>query len=163
MKKSTKWKKLVVVAGIGVVITCIGLAVLITSGDDNEQPLEQSQFGTPIILETSTLPPEPVLRELYFCGIDRCRDSGEYSQLIFENGINIWNGPEPNRGGVHSQANHLQMAFIVEERRVNDGPGGLWFRLESGGWTNDLWLTEEKCTSSNLVDYSFTDCLMGEY
>jgi hypothetical protein len=106
---------------------------------------------------------KPVLHEMYFCGFDRCRDSGEYGQLIFEDNINIWNGPEPNRGGVHSQAKHGQKALVVEEKRVDDGPGGLWFKLQGGGWTNDLWLTEEKCTPSNLADYSFTDCMMGEY
>ena len=113
--------------------------------------------------ESTPEPIEPVLREMYFCGFDRCQDSSEYGQLTFETGINVWEGPDPNRGSVHHQAKHWEKALVVEEKRVDSGPGGLWFRLQGGGWTNDLWLTEEKSTSSNLADYSFADCLMGEY
>ena len=100
---------------------------------------------------------------MYFCGYDRCKDSGEYGNLIFETGINVWNNPGPDRGGVHHRANHHERVSVVDQKRVNDGPGGLWYKLADGGWTNDLWLTEEKCTRGNLEEYSFTDCMMGEY
>lgn len=100
---------------------------------------------------------------MYFCGYDRCRDSGEYRQLIFNTGINVWNGPEPDRGGVHHRASHGDKAIVINEKRIDPGPGGLWYELSGGGWTNDLWLTDEVCTATNLGDHSFTDCLMGEY
>lgn len=80
-KKSSKWKKLLIVAGIGVTLTCICLVVVVIvspsptstpvaeveteitdeseSDDESEQPLEQSQTATPEILATPTLPPEP--------------------------------------------------------------------------------------------------------
>jgi hypothetical protein len=113
---------------------------------------------------TSTpVPTEPAGRVMYFCGYDRCKDAGTYGEMLFETGINVWNNPDPDRGGVHHQANHQDQVTVVEERRVNEGPGGLWYRLEGGGWTNDLWLTKEPCTSENLGQYSFTDCLEGEY
>ena len=104
-----------------------------------------------------------VIKTMYFCGVDRCKDSGEYGQLIFLDNINVWNGPEPNRGGVRRTAGHGEQATVVEERRVEDGPGGLWYRLSDGGWTNDLWLTDARCSTSNIESYSFTDCMMGEY
>lgn len=106
---------------------------------------------------------DPTGRIMYFCGYDRCRDSGSYGEMIYQTGINVWNNPDPDRGGVHHQADHHERVMVVEEKRVNEGPGGLWYRLEGGGWTNDLWLARGECTSENLEQYSFTDCLMGEY
>jgi hypothetical protein len=100
---------------------------------------------------------------MYFCGYDRCKDSGEHGNLILETGINVWNNSDPDRGGIHHQANHHDQVMVVEEKRVNEGPGGLWYRLEGGGWTNDLWLTERKCTSDNLEQYSFTACWEDKY
>jgi len=108
-------------------------------------------------------PTEPAGRVMYFCGYDTCKDSGEYGDMIFETGINVWSNPDPDRGGVHHQASHHDKVMVVEEKRVNEGPGGLWYRLADGGWTNDFWLTEEPCTSENLEQYSFADCAAGSY
>jgi len=102
-------------------------------------------------------------RAMYFCGIDHCRDSGEYGQLIFETGINVWQNPDPDRGSRVRRVNHHDRAVVLQEKRVNPGPGGLWYELKGGGWTNDLWLTPEPCTEANLEQYSFEDCLGGEY
>ena len=108
-------------------------------------------------------PTEPEGRVMYFCGYDRCRDSGAYGELLYATGINVWNNPEPNRGGVHHRANHHDQVTVVEEKRVAPGPGGLWYRLAQRGWTNDLWLTQGRCTTENLERYSFADCLAGDY
>lgn len=97
-------------------------------------------------------------RVMYFCGFDRCKGSGSYGELIFETGINVWNNPDPDRGGVHHQANHQDRATVIGEKRVSEGSGGLWYQLEGGGWTNDLWLTEEPCTENNLAEYTLDDC-----
>jgi hypothetical protein len=61
------------------------------------------------------------------------------------------------------QASHQERVVVVQQRRINEGPGGLWFELEDGGWTNDYWLTDQPCNEDNLEEYSFTDCLLGEY
>lgn len=106
--------------------------------------------------------PQPATTK-YVCGIDRCRDSGLYGDLDFPDGINIWNNPDPNRGGVHHKASHGDQVLITSERRVSEGPGGLWYRLQDGGWTNDLWLTDQICTPENLPQYSFANCIEGEY
>lgn len=100
---------------------------------------------------------------MYVCGIDRCHDSGEYGQLIYRTNIPVWNHPDPDRGGLNRQASHQQKVTVLQELRVNEGPGGLWYELADGGWINDLWLTEEPCTQANLEQYSFHDCLMGLY
>jgi hypothetical protein len=102
-------------------------------------------------------PTEPPGRVMYFCGIDRVESSGAYGELLFQTGINVWNNPEPDRGGVHHQASHHDKVTVMEEKRVSEGSGGLWYRLEGGGWTNDLWLTEEPCTQENLDQYTITD------
>jgi len=101
-------------------------------------------------------------RTMYFCGIDPCRDSGEYGRLAHPR-IIVWNHPDPNRGGVRREAKHQEQVIVTRELRVYDGPGGLWYELKLGGWTNDLWLTDAPCTPDNLPHYSFTDCLMGKY
>lgn len=106
---------------------------------------------------------EPAGITMYFCGYDRCRDSGEYGQLIYPSGINVWNNPDPDRGGVHHTATSGDKVTVVEEKRVSDGPGGLWYRLQGGGWTNDLWLTDEVCSDGNIASFSYTDCMAGTY
>jgi len=111
----------------------------------------------------STSDKEPPGRTMYVCGYDRCRDSGEYGQLIYSSGINVWNNPDPDRGGVHHKASNGDKVTVVEEKRVSDGPGGLWYRLQGGGWTNDLWLTDQVCTAGNISEYSYTDCFAGKY
>jgi len=105
----------------------------------------------------------PSGRTMYVCGYDRCEDSGEYGQLIYSTGIDTWQGPEPDRGGVHHQAAHGDQVEVIDERRVSKGAGGLWYELEGGGWTNDLWLTETRCSASNIAEFSFTNCLAGTY
>jgi len=100
---------------------------------------------------------------MYFCGYDRCKNSGEYGTLIFETEMNVWNNPDPDRGSVHHKASNGDKVVVVEEKRVNEGPGGLWYRLQGGGWTNDYWLTDQTCTADNLETYSYTDCMAGKY
>ena len=102
-----------------------------------------------------TATPLPIM---YFCGYDLCRNSGLYGELVFPTGINVWNNPDPDRGGVHHRASHGDKVIIIEERRVHDASGGLWYRLQGGGWTNDLWLTDAICTPENLVQYTLDDC-----
>lgn len=102
-------------------------------------------------------------RKMYFCGIARCRESGDYGEMILENGMNVWRNPDPNRGGIHHRASHGDEVVVIKEMRVHEGPGGLWFELDGGGWANDLRLTDQICTPENLPQYSFTDCLGGEY
>jgi len=102
-----------------------------------------------------TATPLPIM---YFCGYDLCRNSGLYGELDFSTGINVWSNPDPDRGGVHHRASHGDKVIIIEERRVHDASGGLWYRLQGGGWTNDLWLTDAICTPENLVQYTLDDC-----
>ena len=113
--------------------------------------------------EVIGIPTKPATTTMYFCGYDRCKDSGEYGQLVFRTGITLWNNRGPDRGGVCRTANHGERASVVRERRVDPGPGGLWYKLEDGCWTNVLWITEKRCDESNLAGLSFKDCLMGEY
>ena len=51
-------------------------------------------------------------------------------------------------------ADHGDRAVVIQERRVHDGAGGLWFELEQGGWTNDFWLTEVPCNENNLDEFA---------
>jgi len=156
-------------------------AVAIVTGEQALQPkpaapapVEATSTPKPTRATSTPIPPtaKPVLptqetetmgRTMYVCGYDRCRDSGEYGKLVLETDINVWNSPDPDRGGVHHRASHGDKVIVVEEKRVYDGPGGLWYKLEGGGWTNDLWLTDAICTSENLPQHSFTDCLGGKY
>jgi len=101
---------------------------------------------------------EIVAETMYVCGMDRCVMSGAYGELLFVSGINVWENPDPNRGKVIRTLDHLQAVTVLIERRVSDGSGGLWYQPEGGGWINDLWLTEEACTTSNLEQYSLDDC-----
>jgi hypothetical protein len=157
----------IIIIGVAL-LACCGIASLVsTTGDKVESTATPQQIAAATIILTATPMPTkttmPSGTTMYFCGYDRCRDSGEYGQLIFNTGINVWNGPEPDRGGVHHQASHEEKAIVINEKRVDPGPGGLWYELSGGGWTNDLWLTDEICTATNLGDHSFTDCMMGEY
>jgi len=95
---------------------------------------------------------------MYICGYDRCENSGEYGKLIFETNINVWNNTDPDRGGVRRKVNHGDAVEVVEEKRVGEGSGTLWYRLKKGGWINDLWVTDVKCTGENLGDLSLSDC-----
>ena len=100
---------------------------------------------------------------MYFCGIDLCRDSGEYGKLLFSTGINVWKAPAPNRGSVKRRAEHHEEVQVIDKRRVSSGPGGLWYELKGGGWVNDYWLTAKPCANDNLAEISFADCLAGKY
>jgi hypothetical protein len=102
-------------------------------------------------------------RVMYFCGYDRCLDSLDYGKLVFPGGIRVWNGPDPDWGGLHHRARHGERVGVIRQKRVRAGPGGLWFELEGGGWTNDLWLTENVCSHDNLVEYTFAACLGRKY
>ena len=105
----------------------------------------------------------PTGETMYVCGYDTCRDSGEYGDLLYSTGINAWNNPDPDRGGVKRQLRNGQQVTVIEQKRVYSGPGGLWYKLRDGGWISDFWLTETVCTPENLAGYSFKDCLGGEY
>ena len=116
--------------------------------------------------ETST--PEPTRTPrmritMFVCGYDRCRDSCEYGQLVFRSGISVWENWGDDRGQVVRSLTHGSSVVVVDEKRSSPGPRGAWYRLESGGWVNGLWLTAELCSEANLDEFSFTDCLMGEY
>ena len=100
---------------------------------------------------------------MHVCGMDRCRDSDDYGRVIFFTGINVWTNPDPNRGGIHHQLAYFDEVTVINERRVSAGPGGLWYELAEGGWMDDYWLTDTPCDAGNLQEYSFTDCLEGEY
>lgn len=143
--KSSTRKGLLIFAGtiVALIILCVAVTLQPNTAGRNSP----DSAGTP----------------MYFCGYDRCRDSGEYGELIFATGINVWSAPEPNRGSLHHRASHGDRVIVVERKRVFDGPGGLWFKLQGGGWTNDLWLTRSKCTVDNLEMMDFTACLDGEY
>ena len=97
-------------------------------------------------------------RTMYFCGIDRCKNSGEYGELILVTGINVWRYPGPNRGRVEWKATNGQRVTVLETRRVGAKPGELWYRLEKGGWANDLWLTDARCTKDNYQKHALDDC-----
>lgn len=119
------------------------------------EPIEATRAVTQIV-ETEVVE-EIVAKTMFVCGIDRCELSGAYGELIFTTGINVWENPDPNRGKVIRELDHLQGVTVLVERRVREDPGGLWFQLEGGGWMSDLWLTDEACTTSNLEQYS-RDC-----
>jgi hypothetical protein len=142
------WTGLVGLAAILLVVACAPTPAA-----------EQAAMGQ-VVRASPTPLGEP--RLMFFCGIDRCRNSGEYGELVSPTRINVWNSPEPDRGGVRYHAAHHERATVIRELRVQEGPGGLWFELEGGGWTNDLWLTPEPCTDDNLEEYSFGGCLEGE-
>jgi len=135
-------KRLFVIAGLCVIGLCAcGVVLAMMSGSDDATPA-----------------PTYTRRVMYFCGYDRCRNSGAYGEPIMMTGINVWNGPDPNRGGVHHQAKHGDQAVVIGEQRVGAHAGQLWYKLEGGGWANDLWLTDEVCSPDNLEKHSLDDC-----
>ena len=151
--------------GVWVLAALICLLILITGGGIYSLLSDGGKEPAPAATQQGAAP-EPTdkpKRVMYFCGIDRCRDSGAYGQLLFQDKINVWSGPDPDRGAVKRQAKHQEKVLVVQERRVSEGPGSLWFELEDGGWANDFWLTEEPCDEGNLEQYSFTACWEGEY
>ena len=95
---------------------------------------------------------------MYFSGYDRCKNSGTYKELLFATGINVWENAGPNRGKVVRQAKHGERAVVLSTRVVQSGPGGTWYRIEGGGWANDLWLTPEVINISNLEKYALDGC-----
>jgi hypothetical protein len=117
--------------------------------------------------ETPTEEPTPTVeapaRALYVCGYELCRDSSEYGELIFENDIEVWEALDPDDDRIHHLVAHHDEVWVVSEERLWDGPGGLWFALQGGGWISDFWLTGQRCTPENLEEYSFADCMLGEY
>jgi hypothetical protein len=100
---------------------------------------------------------------MYVCGYERCWDSDFYSELIYETGIPVWAVPDPEDERVHHAVSHHDEAQIVDVVRLWEAPGGLWFRLEEGGWLSEFWLTEVRCVPDNLIEYRFMGCLTGEY
>ena len=151
--------------GVWVLAALICLLVLIVGGgvyyllsDDGKEPAPAATQQ-----EAVPEPADKPERAMYFCGIDRCRDSDYYGQLLVQDKINVWSGPDPDRGAVKRQAKHQEKVLVVQERRISEGPGGLWFELKGGGWANDFWLTEEPCDEGNLEQYSFTACWEDEY
>ena len=102
-------------------------------------------------------------RTLYICGFERCQNSREYGQLIFETSIDVWASTDPTDDRLLYTVSHHDEVQVVAEQRLWEGPGGLWFELGSGGWVSDFWITEERCTPDNLEQYSFTDCTLGVY
>jgi hypothetical protein len=100
---------------------------------------------------------------MYVCGYELCRDSSEYGELIFESDIEVWESTDLDDDLVHHLVAHHDEVWVVVEQRLWDGPGGLWYGLDGGGWISDFWLTEERCVPENLEDYSFADCMLGEY
>lgn len=97
----------------------------------------------------------PKKEVMYVCGYDRCTVSGAYGELVLTEGINVWSGPDPNRGAVHHQVKHGQKVVVIEIKSVDNRT---WYRLEDGGWLSDLWLTKQPCTQENLEEYSLDDC-----
>jgi len=94
---------------------------------------------------------------MYVCGYSRCLNSDAYGKMI-QPVIIVWNAPDPDRGGIHHRASHGEMVVIMEERQVNPDPSGLWYHLRSGGWANDMVLTEERCTPQNLHKFAISKC-----
>lgn len=91
----------------------------------------------------------------YVCGYSRCTGALDYGQKLFDTGINTWNAPDPNRGGVHHQVSHGDRLIISDVTYVGDRT---WYEIEGGGWLSDLWLTKQPCTQDNLEEYSLDDC-----
>jgi hypothetical protein len=120
---------------------------------------------TETAVPTDTPPPTeaPPSTTMFFCGYDRCRDSETYGELTFPEGIPVWTNPDPDRGELVREARHSEIAQVIQERRVSEGPGGLWLELATGGWVSEIWLTDTFCSPDNLEGYSFTDCAGGIY
>jgi hypothetical protein len=52
---------------------------------------------------------------------------------------------------------------VIGEWREYEGPGGLWYELEGGGWSREWNLTDTICGPDNIDEYSYTSCEEGEY
>jgi len=118
---------------------------------------------TLVVPPTETPAPGTAPQRMFVCGYERCRDQAEYGQLIFEAEIEVWGSSDPNDDQILYTVSHNDEVWVVNQQRIWDGPGGLWFELQGGGWMSDFWLTSERCTPDNLALYSFADCLLGEY
>ncbi len=94
---------------------------------------------------------------MYTCGIDRCRGSSTYGELILPAGINVWEHPAPNRGKILRSLSHNQKVSVVEERKIHSRPGGTWYRLWNGGWLDDYFVTTLPC-EPNLEEYTYPSC-----
>jgi hypothetical protein len=123
-----------------------------------------TQPAPPTATLTPTATPfETQVRVQYVCGYERCRDSAEYGELIFETEIEVWASSDPDDDLILYTVDHHQEMRVVAEQRLWEGPGGLWLEILGGGWISDFWLTDERCTPDNLAQYSFADCMLGEY
>jgi hypothetical protein len=130
-----------------------------------------TETPTPTVTPTETLAPEPNAtmtpespsQTMYVCGLERCRDEAEYGELIFESDIEVWASSDPDDARILYTVSHHDELRIVGQQRIWEGPGGLWFELEGGGWISEFWLTEEPCLPENLAAFSFTDCMLGVY
>ena len=129
---------------IAAILTALFVCVIVFSTQSKSK-------STTTTATTAPQKPESEERIMYFCGIDRCESSGEYGKLIFPTGINVWSNPDPNRGAVHHKANHRDRVVVVSTRRVNNNVGGLWYELKGGGWSSDMWLTDEPCSIESFV------------
>jgi hypothetical protein len=126
-------------------------------------PSRPMPVASPTAVPTASQTPAVPGQTMYVCGYERCRDSDAYGELIFETGIEVWASSDPDDNRVLSAVSHDAEVWVVSAERIWEGPGGLWLELAGGGWMNDLWLTEERCTPDNLEQYSLTDCMLGEY
>jgi hypothetical protein len=136
-----------------------------TSGADATPTIVSQSNQSPLPLPTAAASPTATTpaaaipaTTMYVCGYDRCRDSSEYGTLSFETGISVWENPEPDRGDIARELVHGDVVQVVAKKHIYDGPGGLWYQLEDGGWISGLWLTEQLCTSDNLPEFSFDRC-----
>ena len=100
---------------------------------------------------------------MFVCGYELCRDQAEYGELIFETEIEVWASSDPNDDQILYTVSHHDEVRVISQVRLWEGPGGLWYGLEGGGWMSDFYLTREHCTPDNLEFYSFADCVLGEY
>jgi hypothetical protein len=108
---------------------------------------------------------KPLLRTMYFCGYDRCRDSLQYGTMIEPPILAIHKNHKIEPGGFIREPKHGEKVGVIGEWRDPEwpGPGGLWFELEGEGWTREWNLTETICTPTNLDRYSYKSCGDGEY
>ena len=131
-----------------------------TADQSTATPAAVSQSNqSPLPSPTATTPATAIpLTTMYVCGYDRCRDSDAYGDLSFETGISVWENPEPDRGEVVRELVHGDEVQVIAKKRIYDGPGGLWYQLEGGGWIDNMWITELLCTPGNLPELSFDRC-----
>jgi hypothetical protein len=118
---------------------------------------------TPTVEASPTPAPDLLPRAMFVCGYERCRDEAEYTELVFEDGIEVWASDNPEDDRILYTVSHHDEVQVIREVRIWEGPGGLWFELAEGGWISEFWLTDEPCVPDNLELYSYTDCMLGEY